>query len=525
MKPHLRLAQALEAALKVARDQVVRGTDLSQHVRAFLVKQGCLLEIMRGWYFLVPPDAPRGETALWHGHFWTFLSLYLEDRVGEEYCLSPEISLDLQSGETATPTQAVAILSHGGNNTTTLRFADTGISCSLLTYAAPERLPANPVKYRGLNLMPVGHALARVTPTYFRTNRPQAEVLLRTASAPALVSGILEVGTEAGAARVLGGLETLGMKERANQVRGLIALTGWTKSVNPFPDDQPLLPAIIRPVSPSADRIRLLWQQMRPVVLEHFPSAPAAPDPSAFFVKAHELYEYDAYHSLSIEGFQVTPELIARIAAGGDSDDPAMKEENNRLAAKGYRLAHGSVLASIGKIFDGGQPGNTVSTDLPYWYSELHRPFVQVGRLSAADLAGYRERPVFLKGASHVPPAPGPALIDSMEAFSAAIEGEDESSVRAVLGHFVFVYIHPFSDGNGRMGRFLMNAMLASGGYPWTIVRVSRRSQYMEALETASTGRNIAPFAKFIAGEMAIDWSAERADPARRVRIETKKEK
>jgi len=301
------LSLFFKAALNVARDQVVSGPDLSQHVRAFLVKQGCLLEIMRRWYFLVPPDAPRGETALWHGHFWTFLSLYLEDRVGEEYCLSPEISLDLQSGETATPTQAVAILSRGGNNITTLRFADTGIFCSLLTYAAPERLPANPVEYRSLNLMPVGHALARVTPTYFRTNRPQAEVLLRTASAPALVSGILEVGKEAGAARVLGGLETLGMKERADQVRGLIALTGWTKSANPFPYDQPLLPAIIRPVSLSADRIRLLWEQMRPVVLEHFPSAPASPDPSAFFAKAHELYEYDAYHSLSIEGFQVPP--------------------------------------------------------------------------------------------------------------------------------------------------------------------------------------------------------------------------
>lgn len=132
----------------------------------------------------------------------------------------PEISLDLQSGETATPTQVITILSRGGNNTTTLRFSDTGITCPLLTYAAPDRLPANPVKYRGLNLMPVGHALARVTPTYFRTNRPQAEILLRTTSVPDLASGILEVDKEAGAARVLGGLETLGMKERADQARG-----------------------------------------------------------------------------------------------------------------------------------------------------------------------------------------------------------------------------------------------------------------------------------------------------------------
>jgi hypothetical protein len=38
------------------------------------------------------------------------------------------------------------------------------------------------------------------------------------------------------------------------------------------------------------------------------------------------------------------------------------------------------------------------------------------------------------------------------------------AGVRVVLGHFIFVYIHPYMDGNGRMGRFLMNVMLAGGG-------------------------------------------------------------
>ena len=37
---------------------------------------------------------------------------------------------------------------------------------------------------------------------------------------------------------------------------------------------------------------------------------------------------------------------------------------------------------------------------------------------------------------------------------------------RVVLEHLVFVYIHPFVDGNGRMAWFLMNVMLAAGGYP-----------------------------------------------------------
>jgi Fic family protein len=76
---------------------------------------------------------------------------------------------------------------------------------------------------------------------------------------------------------------------------------------------------------------------------------------------------------------------------------------------------------------------------------------------------------------------------------------ETEPSVRIVLGHFIFVYIHPYVDGNGRMGRFLMNTMLASGGYPWTVIPVEERNEYMAALEEASVGQNIVPFAAFLA--------------------------
>ena len=315
--------------------------------------------------------------------------------------------------------------------------------------------------------------------------------------------------------RILGGLETLGFMEKADQVRGLIALTGWKKGVNPFPDGQPLLSSCLIPKSPYADRIRLLWEQLRPMVLEHFPSSAGKGDAQTYLDKAHHLYQYDAYHSLSIEGFQVTPELVARIAAGNDSDDPLLKEENNRLAAKGYSMAHEAVLQSIGKIFNGKNLGKTVESDLPYWHSELHKPFVQVGRLSTADVAGYREKPVYIRGSSHVPPAPGLGIIDGMEAFHEALSSEPEASVRGILGHFLFVYIHPFSDGNGRIGRFLMNAMLASGGYPWTILRVTRRQTYMEALEEASVRRNVIPFTKFVAEEMAVDWSPELAEVER----------
>lgn len=62
-------------------------------------------------------------------------------------------------------------------------------------------------------------------------------------------------------------------------------------------------------------------------------------------------------------------------------------------------------------------------------------------------------------------------------------------------------YIHPYPDGNGRLARFLMNALLASGGYPWTVIRVEDRDRYLAALEAASGDQDIIPFASFLAAK------------------------
>lgn len=86
--------------------------------------------------------------------------------------------------------------------------------------------------------------------------------------------------------------------------------------------------------------------------------------------------------------------------------------------------------------------------------------------------------------------------------------------MRAVLGHFVFVFIHPYLDGNGRLRLFVMNFMLTTAGYVRTIVPVRRRAEHMDALAAASSGQDIRPFADFIASLVA----AQTRKPVSRTR-------
>ena len=76
-----------------------------------------------------------------------------------------------------------------------------------------------------------------------------------------------------------------------------------------------------------------------------------------------------------------------------------------------------------------------------------------------------------------------------------------------MLGHWFFGYIHPYPDGNGRLARFLMNTMLASGGCPWTGIRKDCRDTYLYALVRASDLQEIDPCAQSITEQMK--WSVD----------------
>lgn len=507
-----RSGQALADALSRVEKQAQNGVLMSAHMkrvdRERLLRAGWLKPIIKGWYLVgLAPDADPGSTVLWYSRFWDFARYYLAQRFGEDYCLSAETSLDLHTGATTIPPQLVVILAKGGGQILQLPH-----NTSLLTYPAPDKLPPERVLHHGLQIMPLPLALCRVTARYFETDPLNAELALRLVE-PTELSRALIAGeyVEAGR-RLVGAYRFLGERDRAERIKEDMLAVGYSLSpVNPFQVERPLFGAGMRVPSPMVGRLHALWASLRGTVLECFPKAPGLPKAKKRYLdQIADIYQHDAYNSLSIEGYHVTPELIAKVRSG--KWEPQTSEQDREqvaaMAAKGYQEAFASVQVAIAEIIKGAEPAGILEDNLQAWYRALFSASVQAGIISATDLAGFRNRAVFIRGSQHVPP-PHETLMDCMEALFTLIRQEPDASVRAVLGHFLFVYIHPYPDGNGRVGRFLMNAMLASGGYPWTVIRLKRRTQYMEALEHASAGGDIRPFSEFVLQEMQVDWGKE----------------
>jgi fido (protein-threonine AMPylation protein) len=256
----------------------------------------------------------------------------------------------------------------------------------------------------------------------------------------------------------------------------------------------------------------MMWQAARDTVIKNFPKAPGLPkDKDAYLRNVDEIYKSDAYHSLSIEGYSVTPELIERVRQGGwnPDRDETDRSSSDALAARGYWQAFQAVKESVGRVLAGENPGALARAAHKEWYGELFQPSVAAGLLRAGDLARYRNNALYLRTSRYAPPR-WEAVRDAMPAFFDLLEKESEPSVRAVLGHWLFGYIHPYPDGNGRMARYLMNVMLASGGYPWTVIRVRDRKVYLAALDRANIDGDVGPFTALIA--QRVRWALDKHD-------------
>ena len=509
--PNQKLAASLDVlkALQEGGRRVFRSDDLSRVHRERLVENGFLQEVIKGWLISSSPGAHAGDSTSWYASFWEFCAFYSAERFGDEWHLSAEESLWLHGEKTVIPEQIVVCSPKGTNHLMKLLYGT-----SLYDLKVPELSPApNLVMRGGLRLFSPAASLVRVGETFFARNPVESQVVLASlADASDLLRLLLDGGNSTKAGYLAGAFRRIGRAELANEIVRSMKRAGYdVRKSDPFDAGQTL--GQPRPgAAPIVGRLEMMWAASRDTVIKNFPKAPGLPkDSCAYLRNVDEIYQSDAYHSLSIEGYSVTPEMIDRVRQGNSNPDNIEADRKSRdpLAARGYWQAFQVVKESVRKVLAGENPGARARAEHKEWYVELFQPCVTAGMLRASDLAGYRNNAVYLRTSRYAPPR-WEAVRDAMPAFFDLLEKETEPSVRAVLGHWLFGNIHPYPDGNGRMARFLMNVMLASGGYPWTVIRMRDRKAYLAALDRASIDVDLGPFTTLIA--QRVRWALEKHD-------------
>ena len=496
--PSEKLAASLEI-LKALQDKgkiAIKRSELTRTHKDRLLKNGFISEVYSGWFIISSPENKEGDSTSWYSSYWKFCAQYLNYKYKNQWCMSAEQSLMIHAGNWTVPKQLI-IKSPKANNFKT----DLPFDTSLFHMKSKLPLKSEVEILDGLNVLSLSSALVNASSNTYLQNATDIRTALSLVKTSAdILSILLSGGQSIIAGRLAGAFRNIKKDKIADDIIKTMQGVGYdVRELDPF-NDHLNISFSSKDASPYANRIKIMWSDFRKVILEKFPAAPGMPKNIEKFISSvKEIYVTDAYHSLSIERYQVTPELIDRVRNGSwnAKDNDGDSKQRDAMAAKGYWDAFQMVEKSIRKVLTGENAGEVLDNDPGDWYRAVFGPSVVSGLLKPADLAGYRNHQVYITNSMHVP-LNSEAVRDAMPVLMDLLAKESEASVKAVLGHFIFVFIHPYMDGNGRMGRFIMNLMLASGGYPWTVIPVQQRSKYMKSLEEASVNLNILPFVEFL---------------------------
>lgn len=118
----------------------------------------------------------------------------------------------------------------------------------------------------------------------------------------------------------------------------------------------------------------------------------------------------------------------------------------------------------------------------------LHQTLL--GNISDPIAGRFRKEKEYVRVGLHIAPAPVhvPSLV--AQALKAYHGAADHVLQRVVAFHLEFERIHPFVDGNGRVGRSLLNFQLQSHGYPPVIIRNKEKQDYYRAFQAYDMGRS-----------------------------------
>src|SRR5258708_30397125 len=161
----------------------------------------------------------------------------------------------------------------------------------------------------GLRLFSRAAALVRVRESFFQLYPVETQVVMASlADASDLLRLLLNGGHSAKAGYLAKAFRQTGRGDLADEILRAMKGAGYdVRESSPFEAGH-VFGRPLRPTAPIVARIEMLWESMPGQALAVFPQPPGLPtDNEAYLRYVNEIYRTDAYHSLSIEGYSVTP--------------------------------------------------------------------------------------------------------------------------------------------------------------------------------------------------------------------------
>lgn len=201
-----------------------------------------------------------------------------------------------------------------------------------------------------------------------------------------------------------------------------------------------------------------------------------------------EIWLDDVHNSTAIEGNTMTRAQVADLVERGQASATLVES----LEVESYARAADWVYRHAADYK--GVPMSVVS--------EIHKIALELvwkvqPPATRDQPGGWRKGPVKVGAVKVSVPAAIPADLDAWSESTRSL-GDMHPVVHAAIHHAWFERIHPFVDGNGRVGRLLLNFILIQRGYPLAVILKSQRRRYLQALRIADGG-NANPLAEVIA--------------------------
>lgn len=295
----------------------------------------------------------------------------------------------------------------------------------------------------------------------------------------------------------------------------------WTHAAfvpNPLPEESPELSgATYRAVADARASLAALDSTAR-----------SLPNPRLF---RQATLRVEAQSTAALEG---TYEPLMKVLAADDAEkDPSLREVLNYLvvaeAAFGWSQERRALTVSmLGQLQERLMEGTRHRTPQTGHVRDVQ---VVIGRRQDADLT---ELPI--KAAQFVPAPPGPDLAarlsDLLTWMSGDLRGRFDPVVAGALAHYQFEALHPFHDGNGRLGRLLIVVQLHHSGVlseptlsvsPWF---EGHRADYFDCLMGVSTQGDWDRWVGFFAHglQASADQTRHRMEQLARVQADLKQQ-